>query len=60
MDSKIKVKNRNEGVVYNPALDRYTDVVMFPDKVAQAKDKLSGRNLLKELDEADKKKTTEL
>jgi hypothetical protein len=57
MDSKIKVKNRNEGIVYNPALDRYTDVVMFPDKVAQAKENLNGRNLLKELDEADKKKT---
>jgi hypothetical protein len=44
----------------NPALDRYTDVVMFPDKVAHSKENLNGRNLLKELDEADKKKTTEL
>jgi hypothetical protein len=55
MDSKIKVKKLNEGVVYNPALDSFTDVVMFPDKVAQAKENLSGRNLLKELEEADKK-----
>ena len=57
MDSKIKVKNRNEGIVYNPALDRYKEVVMFPDKVAKAKENLNGRNLLKELDEADRKKT---
>ena len=60
MDSKIKDKNQNEGIVYDPALDRYTDAVMFPNKVAQAKENLNGRNLLKELDEADKKKTTEL
>ena len=58
MDSKIKIKKQNQGIKYNPALDIYKDKVMFPDKVEQAKKNLNGRNLLKELGEADKKKST--
>lgn len=54
MDTKIDIKKNNEGIKYNPALDRYTDTLMFPDKVKQAKKSLKGRDILKELDDADK------
>jgi len=58
MDTKIDIKKQNEGIKYNPALDRYTDIFMFPDKVKQAKKNLKGRDILKELDDADKKEFT--
>jgi len=54
MDTKINIKKNNEGIKYNPALDQYTDTLMFPDKVKQAQKSLKGRDILKELDDADK------
>ena len=58
MDTKIDIKKKNEGIKYNPALDRYTDTLMFPDKVKQAQKNLEGRDILKELDDADKSEFT--
>lgn len=55
MDTKIYIKNQNDGINYNPALDRYSDILMFPDKVKQAQKNLKDRDILKELDDADKK-----
>jgi hypothetical protein len=58
METKIKVKERLEGINYNPALDKYSDVTMFPEKVSLAKKNLEGRNLQKELDDADRNEIT--
>ena len=58
MDTKIDIKKQNDGIKCNPALDRYTDILMFPDKVKQAQKNLKGRDILKELDDADKRQFT--
>ncbi len=58
MDIKIDNKKQNEGIKYNPALDRYTDILMFPEKVKQAQKNLKGRDILKELDAADEGEIT--
>lgn len=58
MVTKAKVKQESEGMKYNPALDQYSKKVMFPEKVEQAKKNLKGRNLLKEIEEADKERIT--
>ena len=33
---KIKIKKLPKGVTYNPELDKYSNVVLFPEKVARA------------------------
>lgn len=58
MGTKIGKKKQNEGIKYNPALDRYTDILMFPEKVKQAQNNLEGRDILKELDAADEREIT--
>ena len=58
MATNTDIKKQNSGINYNPAHDRYTEILMFPDKVKQAQKNLKGRDILKELDDADKKEIT--
>lgn len=46
----IKSKEKQSRIKYNPALDKFKDVDVFPLKTQAAREHLSGRDIRKEID----------
>ena len=59
MATKVKDKKSKGNTVYNPALDKFENIDPFPAKTLLVEERLKGRDIRKEIEEAlSKEKTT--
>lgn len=47
----VKSKEKQTSIKYNPALDRFKDVDLFPSKTQAARQHLKGRDIRKEIED---------
>jgi len=53
----FKSKEKQTNCTYNPALDKYQDMDVFPEKIKEAREHLKDRNIRKEIEDELKKET---
>ena len=46
----VKIKERQSNIKYNPALDKFKDMDIFPTKTQAAKEHLKERDIAKEIE----------
>ncbi len=52
MATKVVNKKFDGNAVYNPALDKFENIDIFPAKTAMVEERLKGRNIKVEIEEA--------
>ena len=57
MATKLVNKKFEGNAVYNPALDKFENIDVFPEKTAMVEKRLKGRNIKAEIEEALRKES---
>ena len=61
METKTgKIKNEIPGVRYDPEMDKYDNIILFPEKLAQAEEDLRNSNLIEFINELEKRKEADV